>query len=205
MHRVCLGIAKRFTSLWFDSAYNSKPWSWGSVWARSRPFSRTPSHTGESNPPPAQSVSASTGRVGFSCPLLSSLPLYFFVPSLLLAIELRNWLLYFAPVVLEAFSAACLSHQNLMIPGRSLHVLLSRVDHSQGPRECGKQPLCLLKLFRVPLWLVFFDFFFSGLGMTDFDFFCIRHSVRDPELPPLRFTFPAVSSIDPCGPPLLSL
>ena len=54
-----------------------------------------------------------------------SILLRLFSPLLRVAIELRNWLLFFAPVVLEGFLPADY-YENLMALVEVLHLLLSR-------------------------------------------------------------------------------
>jgi len=102
MHAICLGVAKKLTWLWVDSSQRSRPWFVG------------------------DQVAAIDHQLQASLParLVKSLPRSLREKQHWKAVEYRNWLLYFAPVVLEGFLPPVYL-QHLLIVVRALHVLLS--------------------------------------------------------------------------------
>jgi len=102
MHAVCLGVAKKMTWLWFDSSQRSQPWYIG------------------------DRLNSIDHRLKNSMPSrhMKSIPRSLREKQHWKAIEYRNWLLYFAPVVLESFLPPVYL-QHFLILVRSLHVLLS--------------------------------------------------------------------------------
>ena len=132
------------------------------------PFARR-SHPGPSRASRGPSRRNSTGKV--SPPSTSSLPcvsppqiyviiFIFFVP---LAIELRNWLLFFAPVVLEGFLPS-LYFQNLILLVEVLHLLLSRKISVKALDAAEHN----LKIFLKSFEDLYGDFFFFFLLFLHF-------------------------------------
>jgi len=135
------------------------------------PFARR-SHPGPSRASRGPSRRNSTGKV--SPPSTSSLPcgsppppiyviiFIFFVP---LAIELRNWLLFFAPVVLEGFLPS-LYFQNLILLVEVLHLLLSRKISVKALDAAEHNLKIFLKSFEDLYGDFFFFFFLSSSFLT---------------------------------------
>ena len=133
MHAICLGVAKRLTSLWFDSAHSRSPWSFVKrISEIDQALRQTkPPRTIRSLPRP---IRDKQHWKGYPLPsslsdrmwLLTSSPHTPLPPfPFLAAIELRNWLLFFAPVVLEQILPD-LFFRNLIVLVQVLHLLLSR-------------------------------------------------------------------------------
>ena len=126
MHAVCLGVAKRFTSLWFDSSQSCSQWYLGNRISEIESALRQtkPPRTIKSHPRPIREKQHWKGPSP-SFFFFFSILLRLFSPLLRVAIELRNWLLFFAPVVLEGFLPGEY-YKNLMVLVEVLHLLLSR-------------------------------------------------------------------------------
>jgi hypothetical protein len=127
MHAVCLGVAKKLTTLWFDPKYSSFPWTLKDKVPQIDAALRSVRPPRDIKRLP-RSIKERQHWKGKSILLCSSdssyFVLMFYLPLLILASEYRSWLLYFAPVLLESHLPR-LYHDHLLLLVSALHVLLS--------------------------------------------------------------------------------
>ena len=126
MHAVCLGVGKKLATLWFDKKFSSFPWYLGGKMGEiDELLLQVKPPRGVKRLP--RSLKERQHWKGPTIPthsfLFGSLFFFFFF-FLFSAAEYRNWLLLFAPVILENFLPP-VYHKHLLFLVGSLHVLLS--------------------------------------------------------------------------------